>query len=61
MFKGDIRNRFLPRIPFLQFQAVRKSSVNGNSGFGTAGAGFILPGVWPWRKKRARRRLSASY
>ena len=28
--------------------------------FVTAGSTFIFPGVWPKRKKRARRRLSAS-
>ncbi len=33
--------------PFLHIYPFRKSSVYGNSGFGTAGGGFILTGVWP--------------
>ena len=37
----------------------RRSRVNGNSRLGAAGATSIVPGVWPKRKKRARRRLSA--
>ena len=38
----------------------RRSTVNGNSRLGAAGCTAIAPGVWPKRKKRARRRLSAS-
>ena len=48
-------------------QALRKSSVLGNSGLactkalgGSVGPFFKVPGVCPMRKKRARRRLSAS-
>jgi hypothetical protein len=40
-------------------QGRRRSSVKGSSGLGTAGTTAIGPGVWPKRKKRARRRLSA--
>ena len=38
----------------------RRSKVKGNSSLDSAGAGCTAPGVWPMRKKRARRRLSAS-
>ena len=48
-------------------QALRKSRVYGNSALAcsvvlgpSAASGFIAPGVWPMRKKRAMRRLSAS-
>ena len=40
--------------------AARKSSVKGKSGLGLTTRGVIGPGVWPKRKKRASRRLSAS-
>ena len=42
------------------FGGRRRSMVNGNSRLGSAGDTSIVPGVWPKRKKRARRRLSAS-
>ena len=38
----------------------RRSMVNGCSRPGRAAFTFITPGVWPKRKKRDRRRLSAS-
>jgi hypothetical protein len=40
--------------------ALRKSSVSGCSMPGKVVLMSIVPGVWPWRKKRDRRRLSAS-
>ena len=46
------------RAPAMRHQ--RKSSVKGNSRLGRAGETRILPGVCPMRKKRAKRRLSAS-
>ena len=39
---------------------LRKSRVKGNSALMSAGAAAQAPGVCPMRKKRARRRLSAS-
>ena len=51
----------------MSLHARRKSSVYGNSGLACSkalgckvGSCFIAPGVWPMRKKRAMRRLSAS-
>ena len=41
-------------------QVARRSRVNGNSGLSDSGGAWILPGVWPILKKRARRRLSDS-
>ena len=41
-------------------QARRRSSVNGKSGLRASLPTDIAPGVWPVRKKRARRRASAS-
>jgi len=38
----------------------RRSKVKGNSSLDPAGSGCTAPGVCPIRKKRARRRLSAS-
>jgi hypothetical protein len=38
----------------------RRSRVIGSSASARGASTFSLPGVWPWRKKRARRRLSAS-
>jgi len=38
----------------------RKSSVQGKSGLTIAGTSGCSPGVWPMRKKRAKRRLSDS-
>lgn len=39
----------------------RKSKVKGNSLSVEMGEGSIFPWVWPWVKKRFRRRDSASY
>jgi hypothetical protein len=43
-----------------RFYVLRRSNVNGKSSLGGAFFGWTGPGVWPMRKKRARRRLSAS-
>ena len=43
-----------------QATARRRSRVNGKSGFSRSAGIVIVPGVWPVRKNRARRRASAS-
>lgn len=51
-----------PACPQVQSEAGRRrSSVVGNS-FGAVSSGTwaMVPGVWPWFSKRARRRASAS-
>ena len=44
----------------LYTDALRRSSVNGKFGLRSSFGTLIGPGVWPVRKKRARRRASAS-
>ena len=46
--------------PYGCADVLRRSSVNGKSGLRSSFGTFIAPGVWPMRKKRARRRASAS-
>lgn len=41
-------------------QALRRSTLNGNSQLRLTSPTFTLPGVCPMAKKRAKRRLSAS-
>ena len=57
---GALQRRAL-RLRPLQAGARRRSSVNGKFGLRSSRLTFMTPGVWPTRKKRARRRASASF